>query len=269
MDWAKAKTILIVILLMLNVFLLYTIINVNKDNRATDYNNFAIEYLKSRNIRLGTKISDAPGTVGRIEYETRDFDLNKISQSVFKNNVSPITTGDSIIYTYNGKKIEFTEHELILKDRVNAGDDLLNDPESFLQMVYKYIADLGFSREEISLMYQNQTDTVTEAGFMLKNKDALLFDHIIRASLDKDGVLYMSLPNKKVKRYKAPTEIISAYQMLVMAGLPEGSVVNSVDFGYRQLDEGDFYDTPVWRVILENHEQPIFYNACTGEILKE
>ncbi|NLM73030.1 MAG: hypothetical protein GX184_03235 [Clostridiaceae bacterium] len=269
MDWAKAKTILIVILLFLNGFLFYTIINANSNNKATDYNRLALEYLNSRNIVLKADFSDVPATAGRIEYETRNLDLNRISMSVLKTKINPVSTGDSIIYTHEGRSIELTDEELIIKDRINDENDLINDQDRFLQMIYTYITGLGYSKDEISLEYQKKSGEEIELGFLLKYKDALLFDHEIKASLDKSGMLSLVLPNKKVKRHKVPTEVISAYQILVMAGLPEGSVVESVDFGYRQLVEDEFYDTPVWRILIEGCERPIFYNACTGEKIKD
>jgi len=51
-----------------------------------------------------------------------------------------------------------------------------------------------------------------------------------------------------------------------MANLPEGSIVKSVDFGYKQISEGELYATPVWRVVLDGQGQ-LFFNAVTGEKL--
>ena len=122
---------------------------------------------------------------------------------------------------------------------------------------------MGYKKRNLSLVSELESEDAKHLTFLIKYQGALLFDQEINISLSKDGILELFLPVKIVKKYTAPIEIITPYQLLVMANLPEGTIVSSVDFGYRQINEGELYATPVWRVVLDNNNH-LYFNALTG-----
>jgi hypothetical protein len=62
------------------------------------------------------------------------------------------------------------------------------------------------------------------------------------------------------------TDIISAYQILVMSEIPEYSVVKKIEFGWINASEQNYFETPVWRIELSSGKTT-YYNAQTGEII--
>lgn len=263
MDWARAKTILIVTFLILNIFLSATIIYTNKNSQAAEYNRYAIEYLNSRNIQIATDLKNTSEKARRILYTTREFNLSKLSQVVFGNQEVRKTSVEAIVYEKGNERIELTDDRLKITDQIDHGKKLFNNMDDFRKEVYSYLAKLGYKKRNLSLVSELESEDAKHLTFLIKYQGALLFDQEINISLSKDGILELFLPVKIVKKYTAPIEIITPYQLLVMANLPEGTIVSSVDFGYRQINEGELYATPVWRVVLDNNNH-LYFNALTG-----
>lgn len=267
MDWAKAKNILIAVFLLLNIFLFSTIVYTSSTLRfQSDYTRNAYEYLQSRDIQIDTKIPDTTGQVGKMVYDRKNFDFSYLTRYVFGNEVNQSISGDSILYSEGNEKIELVVDSLYIRDKLEDGLTLFSDSKTFSQKLYNYLDDIGYSRGKLSLQSQDETDHGKQMVFVLKHKKGLLFNQTITATIDAEGFLNLSIPAWEVKRTNDPSEIISAYQVLVMSGLPNGSILKSVDFGYRQIVAGELYDTPVWRVILSDGAI-YFYNAYTGEEL--
>mgnify|MGYP001165594047 FL=1 len=265
MDWARAKTILIIIFLALNVFLAATIIYTSNFSQAAEYNRYAMDFLKSRNIEIMTDLSKIPGKAKRILYTTREFDLQKLSELVFGTELPFEERGDALVCEKGMEIIALTDDQLTITDQNGFGHERFNDMDQFQRKAYSYLARLGFRKRDLCLDSVYEPDEKI-LDFYVKYNGALLFDQKINVILLEDGTLKISVPAKIVKKNTAPLEIISPYQLLVMANLPEGSIVKSVDFGYKQISEGELYATPVWRVVLDGQGQ-LFFNAVTGEKL--
>ena len=60
--------------------------------------------------------------------------------------------------------------------------------------------------------------------------------------------------------------MISAYQILVMGGLPSNIVVENIDIGYRRISKGDLYGVPMWCITTDDGAI-WFFNGFTGEKL--
>lgn len=268
MDWSRAKTILICLFLILNIFLLITNEYTSSTIRfATDYTRQAREFLASRDIKLDTSVPDISGKIGTIAYTHAEFDFNKLDKSVFdKNYISG--DGDTNSADDDWDSMELSDNEVHVTYKLENASELFNDIAAFSQRALKYAEGLGYKKRDLYPISQEKSEASCKLVYVVKYKGALLFEQVISFELEPGGILRITFPARVVKRINAPSEILSAYQVLVMAALPKGSVVTGVDFGYRQLDEGEFYDTPVWRIVLDNG-QSMFYNAYTGEKLIE
>ncbi|NMA65833.1 MAG: hypothetical protein GX957_06265, partial [Clostridiaceae bacterium] len=225
-------------------------------------------YLNSRNIKIQTDLTKVTGEARRILYTTRDFNITTISKRVFGSELPVKTTDEFIVLEKGRERVELTDDKLIIIDEIVNGKDLFKDIDDLKKAAYKYLDDLGYKKRNLSLRSEIYSDDVKHLTLIEKYQGALLFDQEINISLHKDGFLELSIPAKIVKKNTASIEVLTPYQLLVMANLPKGSVVTRIDFGYKQINEGELYDTPVWCVILDNNTQ-LFYNACTGEKLNE
>lgn len=271
MDWARAKTILIVTLLLLNIFLFVTILYTNSGIRfQSEYTRYAREYLESRNIQIDERIPDIRGKAEIINYPTnRKYNLDTLSQTVFGHKAEKTEEDGEVVIREGEEKIILNNEVLFIKDQLPDGKDLFIDLKGFSEKVLSYLKDLGYSKNTLSLQALEETDDIKRMTYVLTYKNGLLFDKKIMAELSKEGVLTLSLTAKEAKPAENPEtfEVMSAYQVLVMGNLPTGTHIKSIHFGYRQIRAEELYDSPVWRFILEDGTT-LFFNANTGERLQ-
>lgn len=264
MDWSKAKTILIVTLLLLNIFLLTMIIFTNTTGLFTNnYNRYAKDYLSSRDIKINTDIPSCSGSAEKIIYTAKEYNLEKLCKKVFGDAASCSSTGSNF-YIENGEEsINLSENMLIITDKLSDGKELFSRPERLKERLVKYLEDLDFSKKNIASSEIEDIDGTKEIKFYLKYKNNFVFDQEITAKLSDDGLLTLWAPTKNVNEGNGANEILPAHQILVMGGLSPGTSIEGIDFGYKQISEGDIYGNPVWRVIMDD-ETVLFYNAYTG-----
>jgi len=264
MDWSRAKTILIIILLLLNVFLLVMIVFTNPSTMFSDnYKNYAIDYLQARDIAVSNDIPDFSRPVSKIIYTTRQYDPEKLCKLVFGKTM-PASLNQNGFYIKNGEEsISLTEDLLLINDFLSDGLQLFSDHEKFKKRLSGYLKEIGFSKNSIIMGGIEEKEEAVQMVINLKYKNNMVFDQIITARLNSEGLLTLWAPTKDVSKGNGASEILSAYQVLVTAGLPSGTRIEHVDFGYKQISEGDIYGNPVWRVIL-NDGTVMYYNAYTG-----
>lgn len=268
MDWSKAKTILITAFFLLNIFLFIMIILTNSGGIfQSDYITHAQNFLASKDIKINADIPKTTGLVGKVLYSVKEYDPLILSRLVFGFSVpASIEKGNTFKIEYESEMIELTEDELIIVDKLNKGANFFNNTKMFEKELYKYLNKLGFKK--LDLLDRETEEFGNEKKFIytVKYKNSLIFDLQISVKLSNEGVMTLSLPTKEVNKQNGQSEILSAYQLVVTAGLPSGVTIEAVDFGYKQVFEGDLYGNPVWRVILNNGDI-LYYNAYTGELL--
>ncbi len=265
MDWAKAKTIFIIVFLLLNIFLLSTNIFTNSDLRfQSDYTRYAKAYLDSRDIQIDSRIKDRTGKVGSLIYAAKRFNFDQLTEFIFGKKISLSEESDTIVYKEEEEKLMLVGEELYIQKKLDDADRLFNDSKAFSRKVYKMLKDMGYSKANLYLKSQDQSADEQWMNFLLKYQNGLLFDQEITVRLNKNGFLTMLLPTREVKQTSSvKEEVLSAYQVLVMGELPEGAHVKCVDFGFRQTGEGEYYYSPVWRILFTNGDI-YYYDAYTG-----
>jgi regulatory protein YycI of two-component signal transduction system YycFG len=265
MDWAKVKTILIILFILLNVFLFITIMNNNTTlSFQSSYARYATEYLKSKDITIASQIPNVKGKVGVLAFGTRSLDINALSVLVFGKQVEPVEKDDRVIIKEGEESIILKGQTLMLTDKLSRGTELFADAQKFQESVYGYLGALGIQKTQLSQPSINMTEDLRVYHFYMKYKNFLLFDQPISVSINRDGIMSLSLPTREVKRVQSPNEILSIYQILVMGQVPQNSTITQVEFGFKKTGQDDLFDSPVWHILLEDG-QSLFYNAYTGE----
>lgn len=97
MDWKRAKTILIIMLLMINSFLSYQLITTNR-NQNKYMSKQELEsvkrYIESKNIKLETDIPDRVIVIPSLKVRYNQFEIEKVKQMLFNNKDVKITMLD-------------------------------------------------------------------------------------------------------------------------------------------------------------------------------
>lgn len=269
MDWSRAKTILIISFLFINIFLL--IANIFNDRGGVfenDYIKYAEAYLSSRDVDINAKIKRISEKKGKIVYITRQHDFPQLAKHVFGKDFSEQTpTEDGSISIEEGdERLVISESELYIVDNLNLPDisNLYINDKKLEKELLNYLKAIGYKTSELEGGKVGESENTKEFEYMVKYKQNFIFDLKISISIDNKGKMALIAPNREVSKENGRAEILSPHQILVMAGLPAGSSVEKVDFGYKQISEGDLYGTPLWRVVLGDGDT-IFFNAYTGE----
>lgn len=265
MDWSKAKTILIISFLLLNIFLFLTIMLSDSEGVIqSDYIVYAEEYLRSKEITIDTKIPKNSPNTGKIIYTPREYDIDSIAKGVFDKEVSIPVGEDTFIIEMDRKSLELSDKELIIVDELSNAKYNFDSENKLEDLIFSYLISLGYKKSDLTGGLIKTFSTSKEYEYTVKYRDALLFDLIINAEINNEGILTLSVPVWDIKKGNEKNELLSMYQILVMANLPSGSVIENVVFGYKQLFEGDLYGNPIWQVTLDSG-RIIYYNAYTGE----
>lgn len=267
MDWSKAKTILIIAFLILNIFMLVMMaFNSTNEPFTNDYVRYSKDYLTAKNIEIKADISRVPRYTGKVLYSTRKYDIDALCRLVFEKEI-PLSESEGVLEIVVGEEmITLSEDELNIKDRVFEGELLFRDIKTFEDRLIKYLGNVGFKKSELLPAKTSETELVKEIIFDIKYKNLHVYDQQITAQINKEGLLTLSAPAKVIKKENGTGEVISAYQILVMGGLPSNIVVENIDIGFRRISKGDLYGVPVWR-IKPDDGATLFYNGLTGEKL--
>ena len=267
MDWSKTKTILIIVFLVLNIFML-VMLAFNSVNQpfTNDYVKYSKDYLTAKNIEIKAVIPRVSRNTGKVLYSTRKYDIDALCRLIFEKEI-PLSESEGVLeIAVEEEMIILSEDELNIKDRIFGGELWFSDMKTFEDRLIKYLRNIGFNKSELLPAKLSETDQEKEIIFDIKYKNLHVYDQQITARVNKEGLLTISAPAKVIKKENGTGQVISAYQILVMGGLPSNIVVKNIDIGYRRISKGDLYGVPVWRIELDDGTA-LFYNGFTGEKL--
>ena len=267
MDWSKAKTILIIAFLILNIFMLIMLaFNSANVSITSDYIRYSKDYLTAKNIEIRADIPRVPRYTGKVLYSTREYDIDALCRLVFGKKV-PLSENEGAMEIVVGEEmIIFSEDELNIKDRISEGEQWFSDIKTFEDRLIKYLKNIGFKKSELLLIKSSETEQEKELIFDVKYKNLKVYDQQITAQVNKESILTLSVPAKMIKKENGTGQVISAYQILVMGGLPSNIVVENIDIGYRRISKGDLYGVPMWCITTDDGAI-WFFNGFTGEQL--
>lgn len=273
MDWRRAKNILLVILILLNIFLFINVLNVKDPFNITGkYQKDAKKALQAAGV-IVTCILPSYAPVGRISFSQSDpavyadFIRQLIgvpieasaggwpNDDVLKNANDTLTIqGSHFIYASENNQQQFPAENLKKLDQSLKGwlRDMVGTKEVFVQDGLK------------------QNGNTIQVDYVRKYKNLPLYSQRISLTL-VDGRLARMEGSIKIlyaiKVSKAADEIISPNIVLLTGKDKVQGIVESVDLGYLSLQGDDLYDTPVWRITLASGEK-VWFNAYTGEFLE-
>jgi|LSQX01.3.fsa_nt_gb regulatory protein YycI of two-component signal transduction system YycFG len=267
MDGAKAKNVVIVLLLAFNIFLLFinlTFVRGEGIRKETIENTEAI--LSQRGVTLECSIPTTSNALNRLEYTIEKLDRNSIAMRLLGGQFEVSNQGDE--FFHESKKLRFisdTQYEFT-DSQPGSNVDLTSDErarraaQSFLKDSGtldggKYIED-GLTR--------NQDGSVTVA-FVESYEGYLIFDNYCIVTLDQKGVRQLLRGRLQVKGFTVKSgERFEAYQAL-LARFKMGSsvVITAIDSGYK-LEEAmtDGVESvemlPAWRVTVKGKSEPLY-----------
>jgi len=278
-EWSKAKNILIIIFVILNVFLLvYSGIYREKTNVSKEEVVTAINILKKNGVIIdpACEIPTYKKNTSMLVFENGNINKQKIIDKLFgKNYVELKQLDEKKTITEGEKSLTFAEGCAFTYNNTNPSDNINISQEKGIERYLRdYLADMGInmSRYILDKYTKNKDNTVTLI-FIEKYKNFLIYDNKISISIAKNGITNITLNIKKIKGFtKAPSPIMPAHQVLLKSFYnKKGVTIKFIDIGFKGFENEDngqetkeIFQGPAWRITAADGRE-VFLKAYDGE----
>lgn len=176
MDWKRAKTILIIMFLVINAFLSYQLIS-NSRNQYKYINSQELksiqQYLSNKNINIDTKIPDRASVIPPLKVRYHRFEVEEVKKLFFQDkqyklisqaNGYTMVSGDisvdverGIYLTYKNKAIEIKQSEVKKEKCLSQIDRFIEGLRLNMGNRYTKVSELpnGYMRMVVGQKYKN------------------------------------------------------------------------------------------------------------------
>lgn len=275
MDWEKAKSILLIVFISLNIFLLGNIsYNVLSKGNPKEALTNTETILKNKNVQLKCDIPSLSGTMGKIQISgTPNFSMHSVGERLLGNkNVLPEEMHPGQPFAFQGK--EFTVRDaasFFYKDNNPTGSWDISQKKTVERAVRKFLSANGINDAGFVLdLYEKTSENAVTISFFQKYEGLNVFSNRITALVSDKGIKELTCNIQQTGALsRESAKILPAYKVLItnsdkLAGL----VIASIDIGYNTKDIVDdevdsFYRKPLWRVKVEG-SAPKYFDAITG-----
>jgi len=237
MDWGRAKTVLILSFLFLNLLLVYQMWITRWDptissGAASDMKKEANTKLASKNIRV---LYEIPTEAPKLEQISVNY-LNNSGNAPLVTLAKPLTPEN--LLTNNGFR-DFAEQAGVKEASSYTFDSSRSNADMFVfNQMYEHLPMF-----DVTLQLFSKKTEIT--GY-------------------KQAIVEVQSSSKKKQQ-----KVISAYTALrsISDYLPEGSVISTVSLGYhgQSFDSATHLMLPYWRIMLDNGEH-YYVQAFTGAV---
>lgn len=274
MDLAKAKNIIIGLLLAFNLFMLFINVphfNTGRVSKETIENTELI--LKSRGVTLETKIPTASKKARRLVYGIDKLDKMQIVRKFF-GEVYTATEVEGIEtkYEFDEKVLSFTGSGTFVFTDKSPDNRVESDAAGSVKADSARKAAGEFLKEHDLLSRRYVVDSLhreldggMSVTFIEKYDDFLVFDNYCIVTVTLEGITRVEYSWLQVKGFseEIPAETTDAYQVLLAHYKNDSDdVITDIDIGYKyyMYDDMEGMETlelvPVWRVKLKGERTP-------------
>ena len=236
MDWSRAKNILILIFILLNVFLSITIINEFRGSSVTKETiSNARLALKERGVEVNCSIPDYDGSVGTLTYKKISFDQRRLVENIFgdRTNIDDLLVQEAI--EKDGKELRFLDEYSFLYKNMEPGEIVsgLNNSDKILGYVEKILKGTGIPVLDYRIdSVEHGKKGVTTYVFRQKYRDVWIVENHITVNLsDKDLLVMLRYQKvdsiKTVKSYAGISGAVKNHEII------KDITINKIDLGFK------------------------------------
>ncbi len=279
MDWAKSKTVLILMLFALNIVLLVYIVffyggaqTVSKETIED-----TISILESRNVRLKCDIPRQRGKIPAIIYDNSHFNIDEIIQKLSgdaKLNTDALVQGNAIVK--GEKKISLEGNNVLVYENANPSENVdVNNMDEVEKYARKFLSDIGIKVSAYRLDRQSRDETgEVSLHYIEKFGKHFVYDSYINVVIGERGVKSLIFSKKNFKKLSSGTvNVMPAHQVLLknFNNKGENIVIVAMDIGYKSFAEEaetvEAQEWPKWRIVFEDGTER-YFSAVNGEEFK-
>ncbi len=254
MELGKAKTILIVLFVLLNIFLLVNIFIYSPGKVSEKTISHVVKTLEQRGITVDCTIPRTATDPGKLSFGSYRFDAKKTA-AIFMDKANVLETAAyNQNITQGAKSIIFTkENHFAFTDSNPQSSVNISKKGEIITYIKDFIEKLGLDPDEYVLDSYSLRNGTVQLVYYAKYKNYLVYDSFIKASISGKGLTSLECGVRK------PTEvavnknkkIISAYQILLKEYVQAGKLsITDIEMGYKEYSRGEgsgeLFSGPVW-----------------------
>jgi hypothetical protein len=277
MDWKRAKTILIVAFILLNIVLsiiLYNNIKVEEISQQTINNTISI--LEQNSVHIECPIPKYKGKDYALQYEEKPLDKKTVATVLLGNDYAKVN--DSKYVSSLGTLVFAGDSGFEYKNMSGASvlkSDSKEDIDKYLKTLSKKLG-LPFNEFKRDDYYdKSHRQGATRVVYKGDYKDYAVFDNYIYIDVDMNSVKSIKYLYKKPLNISVKNDIyiIPVHEILItkMTEYP-GILIKEVDMGFKgwKADEGKTsasiasYEGLCWRIKTDSGQE-YYFNARNGE----
>lgn len=281
MDWARAKSIFIVVLLCLNIFLGYFVFTYFTGSgipKETLANTESI--LASRGVTLDCDLPAYNRKTPSLIYGNGAFDGKLLAEGLLDLGSASIMEGgirDGTVWKNGSRSLTFANSYTFTYTDSAPGEKVrLSDQGAVERTIKTFLEGAGLKISEYIFdnMIRNENGTLT-LQYIRKYKGFPVFDSTLDCTVGPAGITQLQCRYRDILGFSSEKRsVVAAYQILLKDSVNYGNaVITQIDLGYRGNGEQDAHtkqstERPVWRVKIKGRNAPVFYDSDTGEILQ-
>lgn len=271
MDWSKAKSILIIIFAILNLFLTGILIKaINEEGISQETIDNAKKALLNRGVVVNSEIPLYNKKLGALIYSDESINKEKIIKKFLKMEKETLKgeyslqeeieiAGEKIIFQ-DGNKFIYKNNNLSYIISANkSSEEVLESLKPLFKGTEIPLSQFVFDKME-------NEDTYV---FRQKHKEFWVFENYISVRMSKEGISYLECRYRKIDGIIQGSDILAAYQVLIKNhdSIKDIEIV-AIDLGFKEniIQDGniELEDIPVWRVKTSKEEE-MFFRVYDGE----
>jgi regulatory protein YycI of two-component signal transduction system YycFG len=277
-DWSKAKSILIVVLLLLNIFLVVSIgFYKTGESISRETVSNTVDILSSRGVTVDVDIPLYNSYTPSLICEGGGYDTAAIAAKLFGENFAlPADVADGEEIVSGSKKFVFDNRSSFTYSNSSPSDILkVDDVESAEDAARSYmkLLEIDVSDFELDRYVENQDASYT-LTFIEKYQKFFVYDNYIDITLGEDGVSYLAGHSRKIKGFNGNAmPIMPAYQILLKnySGNEDVKIVG-IDIGFKgyiteEQNMQESSEGPAWRITCGNGKVR-YFKASDGEEIR-
>lgn len=273
MDWARAKSLFIVIFVFLNTFLFLYILDyragedISKDAVAN-----TTQVMEERGIQLECEIPLGISTVQKLSCENTSLDKVMVREKLLGNYFVLEKDFDDTFTAGSRKLVFLNDSHFVLNDRDPKDSVDIFDSGKAEKYIRNYVGDIDIDTSSYKMDdYVIGPDNTAEFLMVYRYKGYPVFDRVIKGTLDRKGMIQLECHVIEIKGLSGDKlEIIPAYKILLSQfEMGEKTVISSIRLGFKGttgLDAGmkETQEGPVWRIGIKD-SKPRDFSAYSGE----
>jgi hypothetical protein len=277
MDWKQAKTLLILLLLALNLFLGGSLLYGRfSGNGTAAYTAHAEGILQERDITMTGEWPVAPAEAGMIQFNNEMPVLGSLLESLLPD--ASVSQAEDGTRTYRaGSRVmtvasEANGNPVVSYRDEQAGYRLDVSGEASLDRELKaFLRTIGFGSYRLVQDREIPSADGVWVTYVQPYKGGRIFDNAVRIRLENGGVAALDIVFHPVRQMMSPIgggtgAILTAQQALILSPLRGPITFTEILFGWGQGDAGELYYSPMWRLMTQDGRE-IRLDAYTGVLL--